>query len=80
MDDGSAIYEKHKIFFYRQDYDKLIEALGECFGKIKEMHGNAPEELHGERTQDADHSKANDQDRDQSSGSSFTDVNFEDLK
>lgn len=29
MDDGQFIYEKHKIFLYKEDFDKFEEALSE---------------------------------------------------
>jgi hypothetical protein len=91
LDDGSAVYEKHKIFFYREDYDKLMEALTECFGKMKELRGDTPDIPRAERTYHNSNNHTNNatntastvsndnQDNDESSGS-FSDVNFEDLK
>ena len=39
-DDGKFSYEKHKIFLYKEDFDKFIEGLDESIKHIKE---NAPE-------------------------------------
>jgi len=37
--DGKFSYEKHKIFLYKEDFDKFIEGLNEAVNHIKE---NAP--------------------------------------
>lgn len=38
--DGKFTYEKHKIFLYKEDFDKFMEGLNEAVGHIRE---NAPE-------------------------------------
>jgi len=38
--DGKFTYEKHKIFLYKEDFEKFIEGLNEAIHHIKE---NAPE-------------------------------------
>src|SRR4051812_27770214 len=38
--DGKFSYEKHKIFLYKEDFEKFIEGLNEAVTHIKE---NAPE-------------------------------------
>lgn len=30
-------YDRHKIFLYKEDFNKFLEALGEGIGKVKEM-------------------------------------------
>ena len=40
--DGRFYFEKHKIFLYKEDFDKFIEGLTETISYIKE---NAPEML-----------------------------------
>jgi len=35
--DGSFVFEKHKIFLYKEDFQKFIEALNESFEKVKEL-------------------------------------------
>jgi hypothetical protein len=37
--DGKFTYEKHKIFLYKEDFEKFIEGLNEAIQHIKE---NAP--------------------------------------
>ena len=34
-DDG-FFYEKHKIFLYKEDFNKFVEALNECVDHVKE--------------------------------------------
>lgn len=63
--DGRFFYEKHKVFLYKEDFDKFIEGLNESIKYIKE---NRPEEILDE-TVDS-----------QENPSSYTDVEFEDLE
>jgi hypothetical protein len=37
--DGKFFYEKHKIFLYKEDFEKFVEGLNEAVTHIKE---NAP--------------------------------------
>jgi len=37
--DGKFTYEKHKVFLYKEDFEKFIEGLNEAIDHIKE---NAP--------------------------------------
>ena len=62
-DDGSPFFEKHKIFLYREDFQKFIEGLNEAIGHVGTLKVD-------ENPQ---------QDSDQRSGSSYSDVNFDDL-
>ncbi|MBL7894607.1 MAG: PUR family DNA/RNA-binding protein [Bacteroidia bacterium] len=38
-EDGKFFYEKHKIFLYKEDFEKFLEGLNEAVNHIKE---NAP--------------------------------------
>jgi hypothetical protein len=62
-DDGKFFYEKHKLFLYKEDFEKFVEGLNETLAFIK---ANSPEV---EATFE-EKPKEN---------SNFTDVNFEDL-
>ncbi len=42
-DDVQVSYEKHKIFLYKEDFDKFIEGLEEVIGFIKQEQGEAPQ-------------------------------------
>ncbi len=36
-DDGKYFYEKHKLFLYKEDFDKFAEGLAESVSKIQEI-------------------------------------------
>jgi hypothetical protein len=63
--DGRFFYEKHKIFLYKEDFEKFFEGLNDTIEYIKE---NKPEIL-------------SDEEMEQQGGShAYTDVEFEDLE
>lgn len=64
-EDGKFFYEKHKLFLYKEDFEKFAEGLNEAVAHIKTI---APVV---EITPDTP--------KPSSSDSNFSDVNFEDL-
>ena len=66
--DGTPYYEKHKIFLYREDFEKFMDGLNEAFDKIHSVKGNEP----------VNYSHSDDSSSNQDS-SSYSDVNFDDL-
>lgn len=42
-DDIQVTYEKHKIFLYKEDFDKFIEGLEDVVSFIKREQGEAPQ-------------------------------------
>lgn len=67
-EDGTAHYDKHKIFLYKEDFEKFLDGLKDAFGEIDRLketgeYGNGPEQGS----------------RDGGEAPPFTDVNFEDL-
>jgi len=44
-DDGTVSYQKHKIFLYKEDFEKFSEALGEAFKKIIDLNKEQSNEL-----------------------------------
>ncbi|MEI7502504.1 MAG: DUF3276 family protein [Paludibacter sp.] len=42
-DDVQVSYEKHKIFLYKEDFDKFVEGLQDVVGFIKNEQGEAPQ-------------------------------------
>ena len=42
-DDGQFLLEKHKIFLYKEDFDKFVEGLEDVVGFIKREQGEAPQ-------------------------------------
>ena len=35
---GEVMFEKHKLFLYKEDFDKFVSALNECLEFIKEQN------------------------------------------
>ena len=68
-EDGKFTYEKHKLFLYKEDFDKFVEGLNETVSYIKSVApAIAPSEKHSNGAENADDNK------------SFSDINFEDLE
>jgi hypothetical protein len=68
-EDGTAHYDKHKIFLYKEDFEKFIDGLQDAVDEIERLratgdYGNGSE--HAPRENDTE-------------APPFTDVNFEDL-
>ncbi len=68
-EDGTAHYDKHKIFLYKEDFEKFLDGLNEAFDEIDRLKNT------GEYVRDepdtpppADDAKP-----------PYTDLNFEDL-
>ncbi len=63
--DGRFFYEKHKVFLYKEDFDKFVDGLTESVEFIKEAK---PVEIPEEALEN------------QETTQSYTDVEFEDLE
>lgn len=51
--DGSYVYDKHKIFLYKEDFDKFVEGLEEVLDYIN-IKKNAPKTEDGEGKYNSD--------------------------
>lgn len=70
-DDGTFTYQKHKIFLYKEDFDKFNEGFKEVMDFIhKEQPYEAPQEIEAPAATEKKEDET----------TSFTDVQFEDLK
>lgn len=56
-EDMQVSYEKHKIFLYKEDFDKFAEGLEEVINFIKQEQGEAPQRQ--ERVYDAPQTEEN---------------------
>jgi hypothetical protein len=89
-DDGKFFYEKHKLFLYKEDFEKFSEGLNEAVDKIKDLQltGNysteSPMDREGDEDDEEDHNipQVQNKKRELENGSAeeFTDVSFEDLE
>jgi hypothetical protein len=64
--DGRYHFEKHKIFLYKEDFDKFADGLSEIIGYIKEKQPYDPEEARAEK-------------ENKKEVKNYSDVEFEDL-
>jgi hypothetical protein len=86
-DNGSFIFEKHKVFLYKEDFNKFLEGLNECIDHIKsssieeivERVNWTPEERAAHAASSGNHSATPAPEAKGSGDKSFSDVNFEDL-
>jgi hypothetical protein len=67
-EDGTAHYDKHKIFLYKEDFDKFMDGLNETFDEMDRLRNS------GDYKRDEPAPPRSDDDR-----PPYTDVNFEDL-
>jgi hypothetical protein len=42
-EDGKFKYEKHKLFLYKEDFEKFVEGLNETIAKIAELNAENPQ-------------------------------------
>lgn len=69
--EGNFFYEKHKVFLYKEDFDKFSDALASTLGFIKDKQPN------GALTED-ENTEINA--KDETISNDFTNVEFEDLE
>lgn len=65
--DGRFYYEKHKVFLYKEDFDKFLEGLHESIDFIKSSH---PEPIDPDQEEEVAEAVAG----------NYTDVDFDDLE
>ncbi len=79
--DGKFFYEKHKLFLYKEDFDKFSDSLKEIIEYIREANPQPidPEE-HETTAASSDHKEGHDGEVvSQKEATDFTNVEFEDL-
>lgn len=74
-DDGTSFYEKHKVFLYKEDFEKFSNGLKDVLNKIEELKSS------NERFKnvESNHSKPKEEPAKSESEDEFTDITFEDL-
>jgi len=72
--DGKSFYEKHKVFLYKEDFDKFADALTETVEYIKE---NRPEPVEREPRKPAERQ---DEEKETALTENYTNVEFDDLE
>lgn len=78
-DDGKFFYEKHKLFLYKEDFEKFSEGLADAIAHIKTIAPEIVERVHNnEYTSDVDQDAKEDVPVSESAAQ-FSNVSFEDL-
>ena len=84
-DDGTFRYEKHKLFLYKEDFEKFQDGFNEALNKITELQGT-PEYAIKETTTEHNAAPvetapaaATEEVKKDTIENTFTDVSFEDL-
>ena len=75
-DDGSATYEKHKIFLYKEDFEKFLEGYKDAVAEIERLKAGGDFVQREEPRRDEPHGA---EPGPSEGGSRCTDVNFDDL-
>ncbi len=73
--DGNSYYEKHKVFLYKEDFDKFIDGLTTAVDFIKDHNANLSQD--DESTTDS--GKEKEEQPEAAMAGNFTDIEFEDL-
>ena len=73
-EDGTATYDKHKIFLYKEDFDKFLDGFQDAVAEIDRLKAGG-DYMREEPRRDEGQPEAGTT----SGASSFTDVDFDDL-
>jgi hypothetical protein len=79
-DDGKFHYEKHKLFLYKEDFEKFTDGLEEAIEKIRSLQSEMPEDDVSESGHyDSDSTSDSGQNESKDTTNDFTSIDFEDL-
>ena len=88
-DSGQASYEKHKIFLYKEDFDKFIEGLEDTINHIRHLQDTGDFRESEFETTENEHSESTSEDvapaaessssEEPTASSSSSDISFDDL-
>lgn len=72
---GKFIYEKHKLFLYKEDFAKFAEGLDDAIAFIKDKKG----EDYGQQTEDNEHHSRSESTSETPKDEYSSDISFDDL-
>lgn len=78
-EDGSATYDKHKIFLYKEDFDKFVDGMHDALDEIDRLHGPRSEQHDKHVQEDIGLSSGEGPVDENAPLDPYTDVKFEDL-
>ena len=74
--DGSFHFEKHKLFLYKEDFEKFSDGLDEVVAKIQELNNSSNDSSSISQNNDSENDVSN---KNRSEDGNFKDVDFDDL-
>ena len=74
--DGSFHFEKHKLFLYKEDFEKFSDGLDEVVAKIQELNNSSDDSSSISQNNDSENDVSNEN---MSEDENFKDVDFDDL-
>ncbi|MBG15446.1 MAG: DNA-binding protein [Crocinitomicaceae bacterium] len=74
--DGSFHFEKHKLFLYKEDFEKFSDGLDEVVAKIQELNNSSDDSSSISQNNDSENDVSNEN---MSEDGNFKDVDFDDL-
>lgn len=77
QDDGKFFYEKHKLFLYKEDFEKFSDGLSEAIAKIAEIKGD--DDFSNNVVQEADEAPQEEK-LEKVGADEYTNISFEDLE
>ena len=75
-DDGKFHFEKHKLFLYKEDFEKFSDGLDEVVAKIQELNNSSDDSSSISQNNDSENDVSNEN---MSEDGNFKDVDFDDL-
>ncbi|TXC82011.1 DUF3276 family protein [Luteibaculum oceani] len=82
QEDGKFYFEKHKLFLYKEDFEKFVGGLEEAIDKIKSLQENPDNEfMAADEHASSEKTTENNKEEDDLTKSSkaISDINFDDL-
>ncbi len=77
---GEPAYEKHKLFLYKEDFEKFRDGLTEAIDRIKDIRSGNNEFIDPTDEEYSDYEpKVKEKEQEESAVEAFTDITFDDL-
>ncbi|MFO8054097.1 MAG: DUF3276 family protein [Bacteroidales bacterium] len=78
-DDGKFFYEKHKLFLYKEDFEKFTEALQDVIEFIKSKQEVVEKRHDADKTSTEGQASEDPAGQEKSESPGFSDISFDDL-
>lgn len=79
FEDDKPFYKKHKLFLYKEDFEKFVEGLDEAVSYIQDNQPESDRPAYSEPEDSSTPAESDESQDNSNSNPSFTDIKFEDL-